>query len=360
MIHKRINKYYSMKFPNYLKVLTGILILTAVVGCSEKKNTDNKINLWPEIEPFETGYLKVSDIHEIYYELCGNPDGMPVFVIHGGPGAGCSPYMRQFFNPDKYLVVLHDQRGCGKSKPNAELKENNTQELVKDIERLRKKLNLDKIILFGGSWGTTLSIAYAEEYPANVKTMVLRGIYLATHEEENDYFQRLKKYFPEDYESCMNLMPDSVSELNNSILYKLCISNTYAEWKELVKALDRLESNASVLNFDNESLDEFHHSDEYLSWLHTLYGIAYHYLVNSFFMEEGQLLDNISKIQGIPATIVHGRYDMVCPPLYAYILHQNLPESKLIITEMAGHFMDEKPIEKELLKAMKELENITD
>lgn len=347
-----------MKTPNYLKVLAGIIILTAVIGCSEKKTTDNEANLWPEIEPFDCGYLKVSDIHEIYYELCGNPDGIPVFVIHGGPGAGCSPYMRRFFNPEKYLIVLHDQRGCGKSKPNKELKDNNTDALIRDIEQLRLHFSPDKIILFGGSWGTTLSIAYAERYPANVKAMVLRGIYLATHEEESDYFQRMKKYFPEYYQCCMNLMPDSVSELNNSILYNLCNSDTYAEWKELVKALDILESNASVLNFDNKSLDEFHNSDEYLMWLHTLYGIAYHYFVNSFFMYEGQLLDNISKIQDIPVTIVHGRYDLVCPPLYAYKLHQNLPGSKLIIKELAGHFMDEKPIEQELLKTMIDLENI--
>jgi proline iminopeptidase len=347
-----------MKTHNCLKNLLGILILITLCGYTEKKNPNNETDLWPEIEPFETGYLKVSDIHEIYYEVCGNPEGIPVFVIHDGPGAACSPYIRRFFNPEKYLIVLHDQRGCGKSKPNKELKDNNTNALIRDIEQLRLHLSLDEIILFGGSWGTTLSIAYAEEYPANVKAMVLRGIYLATQEEETDYFLRLKKYFPEYYQSCMNLMPDSVLELNNSILYKLTNSNTFNEWKELIKALDRLESNASVLNFDDKSLDEFHNSDEYISWLHTMYGIAYHFLVNSFFLEEGQLLDNISKIQGIPATIVHGRYDIICPPFYAYILHQNLPESKLIITELSGHFLDEKPIEKELLKAMKELENI--
>ena len=190
-----------MKSPNYLKILAGILILTAVFGCSEKKTADTEVNLWPEIEPFDSGYLKVSDIHEIYYELCGNPDGIPVFVIHGGPGAGCSPYMRRFFNPEKYLIVLHDQRGSGKSKPNKELQDNNTNALIRDIEQLRLYLSLDKIILFGGSWGTTLSIAYAEEYPVNVKAMVLRGIYLATQEEEDDYFQRLKEYFPEDTEN---------------------------------------------------------------------------------------------------------------------------------------------------------------
>jgi len=349
-----------MKNLNCVKNLTVILILIALCGCTERKNPNNETELWPEIEPFDTGYLKVSEIHDIYYELCGNPEGIPVFVLHGGPGAGCSPYMRRFFNPEKYLIVLHDQRGSGKSKPTKELAENNTNALISDIEQLRLHLSLDEIILFGGSWGTTLSIAYAEEYPENVKAMVLRGIYLGTHKEETEYFSRLKEYFPGYYQSCMNLMPDSVSDLNNSILYKLTNSDSTDDWKELVKALDRLESNASVLDFDNKSLDELHNSDEYINWLHSLYGIAYHYFVNSLFLEEGQLLDNISKIKGIPATIVHGRYDMICPPVYAYILHQNLPQSKLIIAELAGHFMDEKPIETELVKAMKELENSSD
>lgn len=339
-------------------IFVGAILLLLLQCCSNEAELVNETELWPEIEPFQTGYLKVSEIHDIYYELCGNPEGIPVFVIHGGPGAACSPYMRQFFNPEKYLIVLHDQRACGKSKPNKELKDNTTNALIGDIEQLRLHLGLDKIILFGGSWGTTLSIAYAEEYPANVKAMVLRGIYLATYEEENNYFPRLKKYFPDYYQACMNLMPDSVFELNNSILYKLCNSDIDDEWKELIKALDRLEYNASVLKFDNKSLDELHNSDEYISWLHTLYGITYHYLANSCFLGEGQLLDNISKIQGIPVTIVHGRYDLICPPLYAYILHQNLPESKLIITELSGHFMDEKPIEKELLNAMKGHETI--
>jgi proline iminopeptidase len=139
-----------------------ILIFLLSLNCTNNNNQKDEIRLWPGIEPFQSDYLKVSDIHEIYYELCGNPEGKPVFVIHGGPGAGCSPYMRRFFNPDKFLFVLHDQRGCGKSRPIAEIRENTTQELVEDIERLRNKLKMGKIILFGGSWGSTLSLAYAE------------------------------------------------------------------------------------------------------------------------------------------------------------------------------------------------------
>ena len=169
-----------MKTITLEKLILITFISIIFCSCSHNIDTAEEMNLWPEIEPFQTGFLKVSNIHEIYYELCGNSKGNPVFVIHGGPGGGCSPYMRRFFNPAKFLIVLHDQRGCGRSKPNAELKENTTQYLVKDIEQLRKKLNLDKIILFGGSWGSTLSLAYAETYPENVSGLVLRGVFLGS------------------------------------------------------------------------------------------------------------------------------------------------------------------------------------
>ena len=349
-----------MNTHSFLMNAMGIFILIVVYGCSERENPAYETQLWPEIEPFQTGYLEVSDIHEIYYELCGNPDGIPVFVIHGGPGAGCNPYMRRFFDPEKYLIVLHDQRGCGKSKPNAELKDNNTQELVKDIERLREKLNLDKIILFGGSWGTTLSIAYAEECPANVKAMVLRGIYLGIREEREMYYPRLKSFFPELYQNCLDLMPESISELNDSVLFSLSQTLPFEEWKKYLKTIDRLDSRALMLNPDDNYSDEFYNSEENLKWLNSMFTIYYHYIINSFFLEDMQLLNNLSGIQDIPVTIVHGRYDMACPPHYAYLLHQKLPDSRLIITELSGHSMTEKPTEKELLKAMKELENISD
>ncbi len=347
-----------MRPNNHLMYLLGTFFIIVVCGCSERKSPDNETQLWPEIEPFKTGYLKVSDVHEIYYELCGNPDGSPVFVIHGGPGAGCSPYMRQFFNPEKYLIVLHDQRGCGKSKPIAELKENNTQELVKDIEQLREKLNLDKIILFGGSWGTTLSLSYAEEYPENVKAMVLRGISLGTHEEIDMNYPRLKSYFPELYQKCLDLMPESTTELNDSVLFGLSQTLPFNEWKEYLITRDKLDLRAYMLYPDDNYSDEFYNSEENLKWLNSMYSIYFHYVLNSYFLEDLQLLNNSFRIQEIPVTIVHGRYDMLCPPLYPYLLHQKLPNSELIFTELSGHSLTEKPIEKELLKAMKELENV--
>lgn len=344
-----------MKTQNHLKVLLGVFILTVTSGCTEIRTRNNQTNLWPEIEPFQKGYLNVSDIHEIYYELCGNPDGIPVFVIHGGPGGGCNPYMRRFFNPDKYLIVLHDQRGCGRSRPINELKDNTTNALIGDIEQLRLHLNLEKMVLFGGSWGSTLSLAYAEEYPDNIVAMVLRGVFLSTREEEINYYNKIGKFFPEEYQKIMDLLPDSITELNDSVILNLYLSD-----KMNIEVLTRLESKAEGLYIDDKELDEYYSDAGNIEKLHNIYGIVYHYATNSCFLEENQLLNNISKIQGIPTTIINGRYDVICPPEYAYKLHKNLPGSKLIITELAGHSMTEKPTEKELLKAMKELENISD
>jgi len=355
MIYNRYNKYRGIKTHNYLKVLFAVVILTTVFGCSEKKTANDEINLWPEIEPFDSGYLKVSDIHEIYYELCGNPDGIPVFVIHGGPGGSCSPYMRRFFNPAKYLIILHDQRGCGKSRPTLEIRDNTTDSLVKDIEQLRLHLKLDSIILFGGSWGSTLSLAYAEEYPDYIVAMVLRGIFLSTSEEYIDYYNLIGKFFPEEYQKIMDLLPDSITELTDPVLMKL-----YQSDESNLEVLTRLESKAEVLYIDDKELDEYYSSAENLKKLHNLYGIFYHYTTNACFLEENQLLKNISKIRGIPTTIINGRHDVICPPRFAYKLHRNLPGSKLIITEKAGHVMSEGPNQTELLKAMKELEVLSD
>jgi proline iminopeptidase len=180
------------------KVTIIVFSIFFVFNCS---SNNDEIKLWPEIEPYQTGYLKVSEIHEIFYELCGNPSGKPVFVLHGGPGGNCSPYMRRFFNPDKFLIILHDQRGAGKSRPYAEIRENTTQHLVADIDRLRTHLNSGKIILFGGSWGSTLALAYGEMYPQNVNGMILRGIFTATKGEiDHFYHGGVSKFFPEVYD----------------------------------------------------------------------------------------------------------------------------------------------------------------
>jgi proline iminopeptidase len=180
------------------------------------------VELWPRIEPYESGYLAVSDIHEIYYDVSGNPEGRPVFVLHGGPGGSSSPYMRRFFNPERFMIVLHDQRGCGKSKPYGEIRENTTWDLVEDIERLRVLLDVDQIVLFGGSWGSTLALAYAETYPSHVAGMVLRGIFTATQAEVDHFCHGgVGKFFPETYENLIYALPEPYRRPLPAYLYTL-------------------------------------------------------------------------------------------------------------------------------------------
>jgi len=337
-----------------ISLLLSIIFLLSI-NCENHHNSKNIRILWPEIEPFLTNYLKVSDIHEIYYELCGNPEGKPVFVIHGGPGAGCSPYMRQFFNPDKFLIVLHDQRGAGKSRPKAEIRENTTQELVEDIERLRKKLDLGKIILFGGSWGSTLSLTYAETYPDNVSSLVLRGIWFASKEEEDNFRNGIPKFFPDTYESFVNALPDSIFPSIDKML-KLIQSEDRVDREKYAKLFSRYEYKACGLNIKDESLDEYYESEKNIDEIYTNALLEVYYASNGCFLEEGQLLRDTYRIQNISTIIVNGRYDIVCPPFSAYRLHKKLPKSKLIIVEKAGHLLSEKPIELVLLKAMHEFE----
>ena len=319
---------------------SGFGYVLILCNCKNGEDITDEPGMWPEIEPFQSGYLKVSDIHEIYYELCGNPEGKPVFVIHGGPGAGCSPSMRQFFNPDKFLIVLHDQRGAGKSRPNAELRENTTQNLVEDIERLRLKLDLDKIILFGGSWGSTLSLAYAETYPQNVSGMVLRGIWLATKDEVYHFWNGIPLFFPEMYESFVAALPDSVLPPNDAELLRLMQSKDRNDREKYAKITSRYEYKACGLNMSEESLNEYYGSEDNMAEIYTEALLTSYYSSNGCFFEEGQLLRDVYKIQNIPAIIINGRYDMVCPPVTAYKLHKNLPLSRLIIAEEAGHLIE--------------------
>lgn len=343
----------KINFGNLILVLVTFLTLC---DCQDKKDVTDKIKLWPEIEPFQSGYLKVSDIHEIYFELCGNLKGKPVFVIHGGPGIGCSPYMRQFFNPDKFLIVLHDQRGAGKSRPNAEIRENTTQNLVEDIEQLRQKLGLEKIILFGGSWGSTLSLAYAEKYPENVSGMVLRGIWFGSKEESDNPLRVIPLFFPEMYKSVTDALPDSVLSLNDENVLKLLQNENPTVRDKYARLLSRYEYKACGLNITDKYLDEYYGSEKNSAEIYTTTLFEYYYLFNGCFFEEDQLLRDAYKIQSIPTVIINGRYDMECPPVAAYKLHKKLPLSNLIIVEEAGHLASEKPIEKELLKAMQDFE----
>jgi proline iminopeptidase len=341
----------------FLRVSVFFLLCTSLAGALHAEGAE-EMPLWPEIEPYKTDYLKVSDIHELYYELCGNPEGIPVFVLHGGPGSGSSPFMRRFFNPEKYLIVLHDQRGAGKSKPYADIRDNTTQHLVEDIEQLRNHLGLDNVILFGGSWGTTLGLAYAEAYPAHVSGLVLRGVFTAMQEEiDHFYHGGVRKFFPEIYGDFLSELPQPDEKPLPPHLLDLIQSNSTEERDKFSLLWAMYEVRICALDMSEQQVKDIR---KYFKEDHSPYAFALlenYYMTYNCFLEEGQLLRDTDKIQHIPAVIVNGRYDMVCPPVTAYRLHKRLPKSKLIIAESAGHWMGEAPIQQALLQAMRDFED---
>jgi proline iminopeptidase len=325
----------------------------SVGKAAENKQDTAEGKLWPAIEPYKTGYLQVSGIHNIFYQLGGNPNGKPVMFLHGGPGGGCTPDNFRYFNPEKFHIVLHDQRGCGQSTPYGELKENNTRQLVEDVEKLRKHLNLGPVILFGGSWGTTLALAYGETYPQNVKGMILRGIFTASKREIDHYYHGgTALFFPEAYEKLTALVEHpGQQDLPAQLLEKLQ-SEDPAVREKYARAWARYESKVAFLEVPDQAIEFF-----LKKWNPYAFALLEsHYMANNCFLQESQLLQNIDKLQDIPIILINGRYDVICPPITAYRLHHKLPQSKLIIVEKAGHSSIEPGIQRELILAVKQFE----
>lgn len=291
--------------------------------------------LYPSVEPFMTGQLQVSERHHIYYEQCGNPAGKPVVILHGGPGAGCGAKMRCFHDPAKYRIVLFDQRGAGRSTPHADLVDNTTWHLVADIEQLRTHLSIDRWQVFGGSWGSTLALAYAETHPDAVTELVLRGIFMLRRWELEWFYQEgASRVFPDAWENYLAAIPvverhDLISAYHRRLTHedpavRLTAARAWSVW----------EAATSFLYQD----PAFMHSHEEDAFALAFARIECHYFVNGGFFEvEDQLLRDVSKIRDIPATIVHGRYDVVCPVANAWDLHRAWPEADLRIIADAGH-----------------------
>jgi proline iminopeptidase len=332
-----------------------VLYVTLMAASTSALAQKDAAQLWPAIEPFESGYLRVSDRHEIYYELCGNPDGVPVIVLHGGPGGSCSPYYRRFFNPEKFLIVLHDQRGAGRSKPFAEIRENDTWELVEDINRLRAHVGIEGgAVLFGGSWGSTLALAYAEAYPEYVSGLVLRGVFLATQEEiDHFYHGGVRRFFPDVYDRLLASLPDPDRRPLPEYLFELIESDDKETRDKYAHEWARYEIRIAALDFPDEKVEEHLKEHNPLAFAR----LENYYMANHCFLEEGQLLRDAGRLGDTPVVIVNGRYDVVCPPLTAYRLHAKLPNSKLVLAEGSGHWMGEPAIQSALLEAMREFED---
>jgi proline iminopeptidase len=310
------------------------------------------LKLFPAIEPFNTGYME-RGCHEIYYEQCGNPDGKPAVFLHGGPGGGGSTTVRRFFNPKRYHIVIFDQRGCGRSKPHGCLKQNTTWDLVEDIETLKNKLGFEKWLVFGGSWGSTLSLAYSQTYPKSVSEMVLRGIFMLRKKELDWFYQEgASNIFPEAWEKFLEPIDISQRDDLMSAYHEIFKSDNTEKKLNAAIAWSRWEGSTSSLSYNSDMADSF--SDPRFALAFAL--IENHYFVNKGFLEhENQLIESgIDIIRNIPTTIVQGRYDIVCPMTTAWELSKNWPEANLIVAPSSGHTAFEKEITHELIKATEE------
>jgi len=294
--------------------------------------------------------LKVSDVHTVYWEESGNAEGLPVMVLHGGPGGGSQAEYRRYFDPSKYRIVQMDQRGCGHSTPHAELQDNNTQALVADIEKLRQFLGIDNWFVFGGSWGSTLSLTYAIHHPDRVRALILRGIFMCRRSELLFFYQDGASHlFPDKFQPYREHIPEM--ERGDMILayYKRLTSPDGAVRRAAAREWTLWEMGTSKLLPDTKYIDKADNLDFAAAFAR----IECHYFVNGIFLEEGFILKNATKLASIPVDIVQGRYDVVCPATSAWELHQALPHSSLTIVPDAGHSMGEVGIAKQLV-------NITD
>ncbi|TDL78169.1 prolyl aminopeptidase [Palleronia sediminis] len=312
--------------------------------------TSAAAHLYPRIDPFDQRMLAVGDGHEIYVEQCGNPDGIPVCVLHGGPGGACSPAMRRYFDPAAYRVILFDQRGCGRSRPHASVSDNTTWHLVRDIELIRETLGIPAWMVFGGSWGATLSLVYAQAHPDRVRHIILRGVFLATRGELDWFYGGgAGRFWPELWDRFTQAIPadeqgDLIAAYNRRLFSGDMMSETrfariWSSWEN------------TLASIDNDSPPGEGPAD----YVRAFARLENHYFHNGAFLEEGQILRDMARLRDVPGTIVQGRYDMICPPRAAHDLHAAWRGSTLRIVPRAGHALSEPGISEALVRVMDRL-----
>jgi proline iminopeptidase len=306
-------------------------------------------DLYPPIEPYNQGKLKVSELHTIHYEESGNPQGKPVIFLHGGPGGGSVPMYRQYFDPQQYRIVMFDQRGCGQSTPYAELRDNTTWDLVRDIEKLREHLKIDRWVVFGGSWGSTLALAYSQTHPDRCKGLILRGIFMLRPSEIRWFYQEGASYiYPDAWSEYLKPIPFEERGDLLSAFYKRLTSEDREIRLEAARAWSVWEASTSKLIPSAASKVSFGMAE----FAEAFARIECHYFVNKgFFKSENQLLENVERIRHLPGVIVQGRYDVVCPMITAWELHQVWQEAELIVIPDAGHSVSEPGIKDALIRA---------
>ena len=291
-------------------------------------------HLYSAIKPYKQYTFNVDNDHVLYIEESGNPNGLPVVFLHGGPGAGCEPSHRCFFNPELYRIVLFDQRGCGRSTPHAELRHNTTSHLIDDMERIRIDLGIEQWVVFGGSWGSTLALAYAQTYPARCLGLILRGIFLCRERDISWFYQDGASYiFPDLWKDYQSIIPPEERKDMVGAYYRRLISEDANVQLQAARAWARWEACTSNLNSNAKVIDFFSQDEVALS----LARIECHYFVNHVFLKNKPLLNRTDRLSNIPGVIVHGRYDVVCPIEQAWLLHQHWQKAELHIVAEAGH-----------------------
>lgn len=311
------------------------------------------LQYYPPIKPYQTTRLAVDDLHTLYIEQCGNPNGIPILFVHGGPGGGCSDDSRRFFDPNLYRIILFDQRGCGRSTPHGELKDNTTQALMADMERIRQELDIEQWILFGGSWGSTLSLIYAITHPNRVQGLILRGIFLNRKLDIDWLFngQGADKIFPDHWQNFTKLIQPAPPRDYVHAYYNLLTADDEVARMAAAKAWSTWEGHCSTLEPNPEVIRAM--QDPHLAL--SLARLECHYFVNHCFVEDNFIMKNIAALQDIPGKIVHGRYDIVCSLNNAWTLHQAWKNSELKIVRDAGHASCEKGIIDALIRSTQEM-----
>ncbi|MHA6264316.1 prolyl aminopeptidase [Arenibacterium sp. CAU 1754] len=307
--------------------------------------------LYPPIDPYDQRMMDVGHGHHIYVEQCGNPDGIPVVVLHGGPGGGCSPAMRRYFDPRVFRVILFDQRGCGRSRPHASVKDNTTWHLVEDIEKIRQSLEIDSWVVFGGSWGATLALVYAQSHPDRTRHLVLRGVFLMTQSELDWFYQGgAGKFWPETWARFVGPIPEEERDDMIAAYNRRLFSGNLHEETKFGRAWSAWENALASIHSSGAS------GESPGDYARAFARLENHYFINKGFLEhDGQILSQMDRISHIPGVIVQGRYDMICPPTSAWKLSELWPASELKIVRNAGHALSEPGISSELVRLMDQI-----
>lgn len=306
------------------------------------------LSLYPPIEPYHSGFIDVGDGHQMYYELSGNPKGQPVLFVHGGPGGGCSPEHRRFFDPHAYQIILFDQRGAGRSRPHAELTNNTTAHLIADIEQLRNHLKIDRWLLFGGSWGATLSLLYAQSYPQHVRALILRGIFLCREQDIEWFYQQgASKLYPDYWQDFIAPIPEGERKALVAAYYARLTGPDEVARMRAAEAWSIWEGRTSNLTTQNDVVAFFADPHHALAMAR----IECHYFIHKAFIAENQIIQQANTLANIPCIIVHGRYDMVCPINQAFALQEAMPHAELIVCPQSGHSAFEAETTCELIRA---------